>query len=134
MSVSCQTLRNDEAGLSNVCEGSAEAFHTFFELGSIDEFFNSEDEFGLGECSSFSDLSRFGGKGLIRRALFHPHERLEGDTSTDRLVAVVWVAHLGGKTFALVVKERKQSNKSVGFVFDGSKLIFVSEHQEESLD
>ena len=132
MSVSCQTLRNDEAALSNVCEGSAEAFHTFFESGSIVEFFNSEDEFRLRECSSFSDLSRFGGKGLIRRALFHTHERLEGDTSTDGLVAVVWVAHRGGKTFALGVKERKRSNKSVGFVFDGGELIFVSERREES--
>lgn len=89
MSVSCQTLRNDEAALSNVCEGSAEAFHTFFESGSIVEFFNSEDEFRFGECSSFSDLSHFGGNGLIRHALFHPLEGLEGDTTTDGLVAVV---------------------------------------------
>jgi hypothetical protein len=97
-------------------------------------FFNLEDEFGLGECSSFSDLSRLSGNGLIRRALFHPLERLEGDTSTDGLVAVVWVAHPGGKTFALGVKERKRSNNSVGFVLDGGALIFVSERREESVD
>ena len=89
MSVSCQTLQNDEAALSNVCKESAEAFHTFFESGGIVEFFNSEDEFRLGECSSFSNLSRFGSKGLIRRTLFYPLEGLEGDTTTDGLVAVV---------------------------------------------
>ena len=107
MSVGCHTLRNNEAALGDVCDGSAEAFHTFFESSSIIEFFNSEDELGLGECSLFSDLSRFGGKGLIRRALFHPLERLEGDTTTDRFVAVGGVAHHGGKTFALGVEERK---------------------------
>jgi hypothetical protein len=44
VSVGCHTLRDDEAALGDVCDGSAKAFHAFFESGCIIEFFNSEDE------------------------------------------------------------------------------------------
>jgi hypothetical protein len=98
------------------------------------ELFNSKDELGFGERSSSSNLGRFSGKGLICLALFHPLKRLEGNTPTDRLVAVIRVAPRGRKTLTLGVEECKGSNKAVGFVFYCGVLIFVAERWKESVD
>ena len=44
MSVDCATLHDDKAALGDISKRLAELFDTFFESGSVIEFFNSEDK------------------------------------------------------------------------------------------